>query len=86
MNSIKKELIWFVGWTALFMLITAFAEVLIGKHAHAGGNPQVVIFNPPVGDQLFCVMTSFQYLNGVLRLGTSTCVSDRVFGNGFEGG
>lgn len=84
MNSIKKELLWFIGWTALFILITACAEVLIGKRAHAGGTPQLVIFNPPVGGQLLCVMTSFHYLNGVLRLGTSACVSDIIFINGFE--
>lgn len=46
---------------------------------------QVVYFNPPVGGVITCAIDYFSYRDSVLRLDTSACLGDRVFGNGFEG-
>lgn len=46
---------------------------------------QVVYFNPPVGGVITCTIDLFSYKDSVLRLDTSACLGDRVFGNSFEG-
>lgn len=46
---------------------------------------QIVYFNPSINGITACAIELFNYLDNVLRLDVSRCVTDQLFSNGFEG-
>jgi len=58
---------------------------LLAVSSHVFAVIQVVYFNPPVEGIVMCTMDYFSYLDNVLRLDTSSCLSDTIFREGFEG-
>ena len=65
---------------------TPFVYCLLGVALSCAATAnQVVYFNPPVGGIITCTIDLLSYRDSVLRLDTSACLGDRVFGNGFEG-